>query len=684
MSRNIFLTMMVLGTFGLMGQNKRNIDSLNQVLRTALTDIERVDVLNALASEYNSTDSTLTAFYTSKAISLAEEIGYVKGLTASYFYIGWMTMLTGHNYKAIELFQKAQFLADSMSYDKDKAKAMNGIGVSYQRLGNFDLALDYQFQSLDIYEKLGDSSRIAVMFNNLGVLYSVREDYDEAIRYYQQSLEIKEKMGDDSPATLNNIGNLYLDKNDYKNALEYCERALILNQKINSTFGQAHNYTNIGGAYLGLERYDLALENLERAYRLHQEIGNAHSITNTVILIGEAYYLLNDLQNAKTYLELGIREAEEINNPLGVKNGTDILAKVYDELGNYKEAFQAIVHYNEVYGSLQDAEVTKNLERLKAEYQFRKEKDSIAFANEKARLALETEIIRTKSTQQATFMALIFLLVLIAIILFFYQSKQRANVKLTELNKKVNQQKDSLQETLDKLQTTQTQLFQAEKMASLGVLSAGVGHEINNPLNFIKGGIEGLNQHIKEDCISDKSDIKRFLEIVNEGVNRASSIVNSLAHFSRESTTLDEECDIHAILDNCLLLLQNRLKHKVKVVKDYTKEPMKRPGNQGRLHQAFINILTNAEQAICGNGEIQIRTERVDHQIKITIKDNGAGIECGHLEKIMDPFFTTKAPGEGTGLGLSITYNIVEEHNGEINVQSKVGQGSSFSVTLPV
>lgn len=237
-----------------------------------------------------------------------------------------------------------------------------------------------------------------------------------------------------------------------------------------------------------------------------------------------------------------------------------------------------------------------------------------------------------------------------------------------------------LQITLSDLQRTQRKLIETEKMASLGVLSAGITHEINNPLNFIKGGIQVLELDLKEGKPID--EIEPSLHVINDGVERATTIVKSLSHFSRESRDMHESCDVHAIIDNCLLMLESKTRHKIKVIKEFGIEHFKLIGNEGRLHQAFLNILANAEQAILNSGEIKISTE-LDREIrKIIITDTGIGIEPEILDKINDPFFTTKPPGQGTGLGLSIAYNIVREHNGVIEVISQPGKGTTFTLSF--
>jgi PAS domain S-box-containing protein len=232
------------------------------------------------------------------------------------------------------------------------------------------------------------------------------------------------------------------------------------------------------------------------------------------------------------------------------------------------------------------------------------------------------------------------------------------------------------------LKTIQDRLIQTEKMASLGILAAGIGHEINNPLNFIKGGIIGLEKQLIKSNNGNNEDSKHLLTIIDEGVERASRIVKSLGHFSRQGTEMDTKCDVNSIIENCLVILENKLV-KIELIKKYSDRPVYVLGNEGRLHQAFMNILTNAQQAVQDVGTITIETKAVINTVEIRFTDTGLGIPEENLKLIHDPFFTTKSPSEGTGLGLSITHSIVQEHNGSLEVISSLGKGSSFIMRLP-
>ena len=255
-----------------------------------------------------------------------------------------------------------------------------------------------------------------------------------------------------------------------------------------------------------------------------------------------------------------------------------------------------------------------------------------------------------------------------------------------------------LQEQHEQLKQTQSQLVQAEKMASLGQLTAGIAHEINNPLNFISANVEPLRKDLEElkayFLSAEKMEVAEIEELfeemellmggMKEGTTRTRTIVEGLRNFSR----LDEEdkkvADIHQGLDSTLTLLQHRLKNRITVVKNFG-EVAPLLCYPGKLNQVFMNLLTNAIDAISGTGSIFISTheDKEVPQVQISIRDTGRGITTETLGRIFEPFYTTKEVGEGTGLGLAITYGIIQQHEGEIQVKSEVGKGTEFILILP-
>jgi PAS domain S-box-containing protein len=261
---------------------------------------------------------------------------------------------------------------------------------------------------------------------------------------------------------------------------------------------------------------------------------------------------------------------------------------------------------------------------------------------------------------------------------------QSLNEELLKKNQIINDQNEKLKATLENLKNTQLQLVQSEKMASLGVLTAGIAHEINNPLNFIQGGYEGLADYLHGKKLDKEEKVNILLGSIQTGVERATAIVRSLNQFSRSRESYDENCDIHSIIDNCLLMLKSGLSDRIKVERNYELRHFTVKGNVGKLHQAILNILNNAGQAIHGKGTITLTTELQNENIMIGIHDTGVGISHENIDKVLDPFFTTKEPGEGTGLGLAITYSIVREHMGNLEIQSEPDKGTLIKIILPV
>jgi signal transduction histidine kinase len=318
-------------------------------------------------------------------------------------------------------------------------------------------------------------------------------------------------------------------------------------------------------------------------------------------------------------------------------------------------------------------------------------------------LAKKEDVLKSKNNLiyfQAAVLCLIF------IIFFLIVRAYRINKAAREL---LSKQKEELELALRKLTDAQSQLVQAEKMASLGVLTAGIAHEINNPVNFINSGIQGLrkvNQNIlkvlngyrakykeqDEELTQMEKDVElpfllessqSMIKNIQVGVERTVNIIQSLRTFAHSDQETIKQTDIHKNIDLALTLLYNQYKYRVEIVKEYAELPSI-PCYSGKINQVFMNILTNAIQAIPDKGIITIKTYEEDEFVVISIKDNGVGMEESTIKKIFDPFFTTKEVGQGTGMGLSIAFSIIEEHRGSIKVKSKQGEGSEFVVYLPI
>jgi len=291
---------------------------------------------------------------------------------------------------------------------------------------------------------------------------------------------------------------------------------------------------------------------------------------------------------------------------------------------------------------------------------------------------------------------------------------EKAHNELNKANADLADANDALHATVSDLKAAQEQLIQAEKMASLGQLTAGVAHEINNPINFVSANIQplkddmtdvldmisrydqvirekGLNNNFEEieeykkeaqldTIIKEIHDLLRGME---EGAKRTSEIVRGLRNFSRMDQNEFHKADINECLESTLTLLHNSYKNRILIVREYGNIP-EVDCFPGQINQVFMNILSNAIQAIPKEGTITVKTGLEDESVIVEIRDSGAGMTDEVKARIFDPFFTTKDVGKGTGLGLSISYGIIKKHNGEIRVFSKPGDGTEFQITIPV
>jgi two-component system, NtrC family, sensor kinase len=294
-----------------------------------------------------------------------------------------------------------------------------------------------------------------------------------------------------------------------------------------------------------------------------------------------------------------------------------------------------------------------------------------------------------------------------------YADKNGAVIALHDMTQ-IKKVSEELAKAYDELKTTHHRLVQQEKMASIGQLAAGVAHEINNPMGFISSNLETLGKYaerlrqfitVQDEALKGGSDaeatgalaearkrlkidyllndIPALVAESNDGAARVRTIVQNLKGFSRTDLAEMEPADINECLERAINIAWNELKYKVTLERDFGELPTVNCYPQ-QLGQVFLNFLVNAAHAIEQQGEIKVTTRAADGYVTISVSDTGCGISEENMGRIFEPFFTTKEVGTGTGLGLAISYEIVQSHGGTIDVESKVGMGTTFTVHLPI
>ena len=581
--------------------------------------------------------------------------------------------------------------------------------------------MEYYQKALRIWEDLGAQRGIADMLNRVGSMIRAQGRYSEALEYHEQSLKIFETLDDKEGISdvRFNIGEIHRLEGRYQQALDQYKEDLKISTEIGSRDRMAGAMTDIGRTYLHLQRFDEAVAMADSSYKLAVEIGNVGTTMYAAELLSDAYEAVGDYENAYKYHKEYATLKDSLINEENVKSINEMEAKYEAEK---REQQIALLEKDK---TLQDLELQRQQEellrhRLEARQQqqmldlLAKEQEiqSLTLASTDAELEkqraeneakrnevelltkdkkLQASLLERETMMRNFFIAgLIVALVLAGGLYSRYRYKKRTG--------------EELQRSYDELQRAQQQLIHAEKMATLGELTAGVAHEIKNPLNFItnfSGSNAELYSELKEALPETNGDIAEIVALleantakIHEHGSRADRIVNSMLMHSRETKGVRQQADINEIVVEAVELAQHGSTAGKDV--DVTLNLGDAMGSvevlPAEISRVVLNLVGNATYAAKKQAketgiepEIIVSTERTAESVQIVVTDNGPGIPPDVREKIFQPFFTTKPTGDGTGLGLSLSWDIVVNgHNGTIEVESEEGKGAKFIVELPV
>lgn len=606
--------------------------------------------------------------------------------------------------QALEYGREAQKLSQDLGDERNLSLSLRLIAGVYYYKGDFEISLDYNLRALSIALQLGDSSLINNGYNNIGLIYYDLGSHQTALEYLLRSRKIKESIGEvyGLSRTLNNIGLIFNGVGEYEAARQNFFEALQIARQTSNSNVAVYSLNNIGITYLREVKTALARQYFDSALTVAKQVENINWGSVSLRNIGEIFRFHGKLDSANYFYQESLAGSQSIEDKKGISEIYFFLAKLAMDQGKVRLATeyldqshqlasalkiryqllenlrlyvsihlveqdnQKVIQKQLKYVTLQDSlfkdVVGRNL--LMVPIKLKEEADRIRLSEQRV------ELTKQNQSNQLYITILIFSIIIFLVLVILLTRNRKANKQLVENNQELSR--------------TQTLLVRTEKMASLGVLAAGVGHEINNPLNYIKNGIITLSRKMDKDYKGSRQELKQYFDIIEEGVDRASTIVKSLGHFSRTDANYDQECNIEEIVENCLTILGNKIRKGIEIERNYSKVLSSVSGNEGKLHQLFLNVISNAEQAIERKGKITIITSRSGDQIIVQVKDTGIGISEENIVRIADPFYTTKAPGTGTGLGLFVVYSIIEEHNGDIGVTSKVHEGTEIIIKLPI
>jgi two-component system NtrC family sensor kinase len=578
--------------------------------------------------------------------------------------------------------KEALVYANKCSDETLKVKLKALIGKNYIKIGAYTEALDLLKEALLYFESVNDEKGHIETLKSIGDLFWYTRNFNQALEYYEELGNYAEKVNDTLTFIKSYIskGAVYGNINRLDTAIILFKRANELSKIINNKYVETLSKFNIGDALLHSGNPSRAIkifyEILDMAKFDKRVYQNYAGLYNS---LAEAYFYLDDYEKAEKYNKMCLRNAQEKGQSFEIRDYYSIQYKLDSAKENFDIALENHLAYKRLSDSINTNKHRENLANFKLVYDLKKRQIEID------KLKLENEISnnRLKINRYFLFSGTIVLLLLIALFINIYRSKKELNRK----NIKLDEQREELTSTLDQLKHTQAQLVQSEKMASLGIFTTGIAHEINNPLNYINGGV-----HILEDIQNefDPDNIHEFrekfnlaLKMIKDGFNKSSNIVKSLMTFATRENKDREKHSIINLLRNTLSFLKPQLED-IAIETDCVEddEIFVYPD---KLHQVLINIFDNAIKALSGieNKKIKVLTSKSNQFFIISIHNNGPHISKENLNKLFDPFFTTRQPGEGVGMGLTISYNLIKEHKGDIKVQN-LENGVEFIIELPL
>ncbi|MEN2280913.1 tetratricopeptide repeat protein [Algoriphagus sp. SE2] len=638
-----------------------------------------------------------------KQIQLCREANYKKGESEALKIYGNALQNKGEFVASIEYYTNSLSIAKASSNENLVPGILNNIGLVYYNLGNYTEALNNFFDAIKGAETAGNLNVKAAALNNIALIYFEQEKFEEAKSKYQEMLGIYKDLGNQGRQILayNNIGDVELRQNRPVEALKNLKIGYASALDLQSPEFIEMTARTMADIYAAMDSTEKAEDLYRRSIAIAEEKGYGVPYSHSLLGLAELYYKKGNLEEASVIANQGLEQAEKMGQTTQLRNANELLAKIYEEEGNYQEALNKYKSFKLFNDSINTAQGQRLAANLESEYEFSKKT-----------LEFEKANLRQRWLTFSAFAGLFTFLIILFLVFRNRNKLDKAYHSLKEKNVEIKHKNEKLENTVDQLKLTQAQLIQSEKMASLGELTAGIAHEIQNPLNFVNN-FSDLNkellQELKEEVASGNLDeIKAIAndviineEKINHHGRRADSIVKGMLEHSRTNSSDKVLTDINELADEYLRLSYHGIRAKDKNFNAEFKLDLDPdlpqvnvvPSDIGRV---ILNLVNNAfyavsEKAKSGSNNdrdegyqptVTVSSKTNENGIVISVQDNGNGIPKHIKDKIFQPFFTTKPTGSGTGLGLSLSYDIVKGHGGELTFESKEGKGTEFKILL--
>jgi len=672
------------------------------------------------------------------ALGLWKEIGDKSGIAMAYFSIAQAYGFKSNQIEAIDYFTKSLKLfketknkeleattlysislekrylgmyGDALEYSIKSLKvaeeikdtllitdALLGNSFNYMLAKNYPEALQEQIKALKLFEMTKDSVGIARTYSDMGVTDMFAGKLDAALIQHKKALEMRKKIKDanDIGISHNYVATIYKRQGKFNEALATVKEGIPYNLQFGDSRFIIDAYVEAGDIYLELKDYKNAIANYNLALEVAKKNNSQNYQAKTLMLIGNANKNTGNIREALNSLQM----ADNIVLSNDYKTRRFIyktLTETYIINDDYKSAYQNQLKYNQMNDSVNATEKADKITRLTQQLVYENKRALQKASQDKEITIQQSQIKQQKLIRNISIGGLLIVFGFAFVFFKRFKEKRKLNV--------------ALEESLFDLKATQNQLIQSEKMASLGELTAGIAHEIQNPLNFVNNFSEVSNELLDEmqeeitkghyeDVKEIVKDIKQNLEKINHHGKRAEGIVKGMLQHSRTSSAEKVPTDINVLADEYLRLAYHGLRAKDKTFNatletDFDETIGKIEIVPQDIGRVILNLITNAfyavnekksvvDEDLLYQPTVSVSTRKMNTKVKISVTDNANGIPQKVLDKIFQPFFTTKPTGQGTGLGLSMSYDIITKaHGGQLTVKTKEGEGTEFIIQLP-
>lgn len=657
--------------------------------------------------------------------------------------MGMSSLNAKHTENALRYYNRAFAHFEKFNYPREQITALEGIAEVYSVVRNYEMAttflnrairiaqrLEEKDIQLELHQRLGDialsqnslakayqeyirvveligsenglafkyQSKKSETYGKIGFVYRNMGQFEQSLAAFRRAAELNREIDQkaDEIKNLQQIALTHYLMQELDSALNYYNRVLAFYQLQKDTIPMIDVLLEIGDVFFEKEQYRQAVASYSRSLELAQSTATVQPQVRALVNISRCYNAFGDYPSSKEYLNQALAISTRENLTSSAADVYRYLSQVNEEEGRFMQALEYFKLWSELRDSIYSEESGQKLARMQILYEIsQKERE-----NEILRQNSEIQELQlTKSQyQRMVFIALaLFLLALLIFFAIFYRVKQKEFIKQKDTEQRIIEINKSLERRMileiKKQEKQQLLLAQKSKLESLGTLAAGIAHEINQPLGGLSMGLDNILIRLSEKNLSNEY-LKDKVNLMFENVDRIKRIIDHTRTFSRSHKPASfERVSINEVVNNSLLMVKAQFANQgVSLRLSLTPDLEKVIADKFKLEQVVLNLLSNAKSVVDEKETqighpfektISVSTWQDLNYVCISVRDNGTGIKSKDIERIFDPFYTTKKVDKGTGLGLSIAYGFIKDILGDIAVDSKEGEFTQFDVKIP-